>query len=80
MKTAINNLIKKIPPEVLLEYMAEFAQALHEEKEQIVTAHGTKGWYKPEDKSHGITTGEDYYNQTYLKHTPPCSGHAFEKE
>jgi hypothetical protein len=80
MKTAINNLIKKIPQEILLDYMQEFAQALHEEKEQIVSAHGNKGWYKPEDKTSGFTTGEDYYNQMYLNHTPPCSAHAFETE
>lgn len=80
MKTAINNLIKKLPNKVLVAYMQDFAQALHEEKEQIVAAHGTKGWYKPEDKTFGVTTGEDYYNQTYLNHTPPCSAHAFEKE
>jgi hypothetical protein len=35
------------------------------EKEQIIEAHGIKGWYKPEDKTSGTTTGEEYYNQTY---------------
>jgi hypothetical protein len=35
------------------------------EKEQIVKAHGTIGWYKPSDKTSGTTTGEEYYNQTY---------------
>ena len=35
------------------------------EKEQIIKAHGTKGWYKPSDKTSGTTTGEEYYNQTY---------------
>jgi hypothetical protein len=40
-------------------------QFLEKEKEQIIDAHGTKGWYKPSDKKSGITTGEEYYNQTY---------------
>ena len=39
--------------------------ALEKEKEQIIDAHGTKGWYKPSDKTSGTTTGEEYYNQTY---------------
>ncbi len=42
-----------------------FDKALEKEKEQIIDAHGTKGWYKPSDKTSGITTGEEYYNQTY---------------
>ena len=53
---------------------------LEKEKEQIIKAHGVKGWYKPEDKITGITTGEDYYNQEYASKIPPCCGHAFEKE
>ena len=42
-----------------------FIEGLEKEKEQIIDAHGTKGWYKPSDKTSGITTGEEYYNQTY---------------
>jgi hypothetical protein len=42
-----------------------FQEALEKEKEQIEKAHGIKGWYKPEDKTTGTTTGEEYYNQTY---------------
>lgn len=61
-------------------YQKGFEKYLEKEKEQIVSAHGTKGWYKPEDKTSGVTTGEDYYNQTYLNHVPPCSAHAFETE
>jgi len=39
---------------------------LEKEKEQIIKAHGIKGWYKPSDKTSGTTTGEEYYNQTYI--------------
>jgi hypothetical protein len=70
MKTAMQEaieLVKKydnreIPMKVLF-YNLEVLQ--EKEKEQIIDAHGTKGWYKPSDKTSGITTGEEYYNQTY---------------
>jgi len=44
------------------EFISSFIEL---EKEQIIEAHGIKGWYKPEDKTSGTTTGEEYYNQTY---------------
>jgi hypothetical protein len=47
------------------------------EKEQIVNAHGDKGWAKPiidengvpqkDGITFGMTTGEQYYNETYGK-------------
>ena len=50
---------------VINELKKEYAEYLEKEKEQIVEAHGIKGWYKPVDKTSGTTTGEEYYNQTY---------------
>ena len=50
----------------LIDFLCERkAVALEKEKEQIIEAHGIRGWYKPEDKTSGTTTGEEYYNQTY---------------
>jgi hypothetical protein len=66
-KTAMQELI-----EIMIEEWGEgrglpewLEKLLEKEKEQIIEAHGIRGWYKPEDKTSGITTGEEYYNQTY---------------
>jgi len=50
-------------------------QAKQMEKEQIIKAHGDRGWAKPTIDDNGIpqkdgiifgtTTGEQYYNETY---------------
>ena len=47
----------------MLEAKAE--ELLEKEKEQIIEAHGIRGWYKPDTKESGVMTGEDYYNQNY---------------
>ena len=84
MKTAMQKLISELRcvDEFPMIYgiIKRAEHYLEKEKEQIIKAHGVKGWYKPEDKITGITTGEDYYNQEYASKIPPCCGHAFEKE
>jgi uncharacterized protein with von Willebrand factor type A (vWA) domain len=74
MKNSIEYLINEVS-EILtdthlnsMQYLL-LADALKRAKEmyknEIIKAHGIKGWYKPEDKTSGTTTGEEYYNQLY---------------
>ncbi len=65
MKTAMQEMIDELKSRGYISIIPKALQLLEKEKEQILDAHGTKGWYKPSDKTSGTTTGEEYYNQTY---------------
>lgn len=74
MKTAMQELMHYIKtvntvtflPEQLAKTIEE--KYLEKEKEQIIYAHGSKGWAKKNEDGSlttGYLTGEQYYNQTY---------------
>ena len=68
MKTAMQELMKWMEETDFMVnkgFIDKVNECLEKEKEQIIKAHGIKGWYKPSDKTSGTTTGEEYYNQKY---------------
>ena len=79
--TAVEWLIEQLETFVTLDeeltWDKLFEQAKQMEKEQIIEAHGDKGWAKPMIDENGVpqkdgitfgtTTGEQYYNETYGK-------------
>ena len=75
-QTAVEWLFKKMTEQGTNPYWdMRFIQAKQMEKEQIIKAHGDRGWAKPTIDDNGIpqkdgiifgtTTGEQYYNETY---------------